>query len=859
MATTRLSSELPFRIRSRVFLKACGEMNISVTSSEGAAVLAPEHPAHAFSTAVPLSSDNLLLYGRAAHVSAGMAALRKSASTADRVRSRGSRSRFSFSVLGSESRFASAAAQSAYFSRRESGASSRGDVLEERSVAAKMSWAILSHLQAVDGSMAAEPEAPPCTLGAERAGKPLIPRRNFRLRKHRVAIAPPPAALCIACLAAAPPRQRGSTPRLHQTDGCTCLTERRASANNNISYCHFTFVLGLLPREAEDQVDQGPHAVAGAAAAGLVEGGAGDVPVDPLGRLDELLQKQRGVDRGGLGGRVGVGQVGDLRLDARRVLLRERQPPGELTGLVQPEKGLERALTGCDCWDRPQHVAHTLVVGKVTAVLVPCVGMKAPIPPPTQCDDATAGQGGSVNDVVHLELLGVDQGVGQSKPALGVGVVHLAQCYTPQHVAHLDGLAVGGRDHVAGPVGVRPGHVLAGGADEVDLHAARLERGNGLGGAENGRHAAHVELHQLDLAGGALDVQAAGVEHDALADEGDLGLDVPLADVGGVQELRGVAATLPDGQVGAHAQRAAVGLGQDLDRQPQGRVLLLHVVGHGHRVGVVGRRRDELTRRVHRHGERPAAPGHVGAVEDGAGGDVEGLQLVARVLVLPEALVHADFVEHAGDHRLHEVRCEVPEHQENVLAPVVGGDLGQGLRERVGVGAGDGLDGERAVGLGGEELDDLAANTCDAAQRDLPQLAREVGGRGHGAHAGLAGEEFRREALEPGQVEVRRLGGGRRLGREGQVEDDDVAIEPGEIGLRGRGRGREDVDAHAGRGSLGYREPVHHWDLSDQLSEHFGGSLRCALLGRPANGKEGKKHCYKNTDNAAVHFGHGPR
>ena len=74
-------------------------------------------------------------------------------------------------------------------------------------------------------------------------------------------------------------------------------------------------------------------------------------------------------------------------------------------------------------------------------------------------------------------------------------------------------------DDVAGPLRGAVGHVLdeADDADGVDLGLARGER---VHQADDGGGAAHVALHVFH-AGGRLDRDAAGVEDDALADEGD--------------------------------------------------------------------------------------------------------------------------------------------------------------------------------------------------------------------------------------------------------------------------------------------------------------------------------------------------
>ena len=104
-------------------------------------------------------------------------------------------------------------------------------------------------------------------------------------------------------------------------------------------------------------------------------------------------------------------------------------------------------------------------------------------------------------------LLGVVEEVGEDQTAFGVGV------------DDLDGLAGHRGDDIAGPLCGAVGHVLdqSDDADGIDLRLARGERMHQPG---DRRGAAHVALHVLH-AGGGLDRDAAGVEDDALADEGE--------------------------------------------------------------------------------------------------------------------------------------------------------------------------------------------------------------------------------------------------------------------------------------------------------------------------------------------------
>ena len=123
-------------------------------------------------------------------------------------------------------------------------------------------------------------------------------------------------------------------------------------------------------------------------------------------------------------------------------------------------------------------------------------------------DHDRAGQGREIDHELRLELvLHIPEHVGENEPAFGIGI------------DDLDRLAGHGFDDVARPLRIRPGHVLdeADGADRVDLGLARGER---MHQADDAGGARHVALHVLH-AGGGLDRNAAGIEDDALADEGD--------------------------------------------------------------------------------------------------------------------------------------------------------------------------------------------------------------------------------------------------------------------------------------------------------------------------------------------------
>ena len=123
-------------------------------------------------------------------------------------------------------------------------------------------------------------------------------------------------------------------------------------------------------------------------------------------------------------------------------------------------------------------------------------------------DHHRAGQRREIDHRLRLEaLLRVPETIGEHHAALGVGV------------EHLDGLSRHRRDDVARTLRAAARHVLdePDDADGVDL---RLALGELVHQPDHAGRARHVALHVLH-AGGGLERDAAGVEGDALADDGD--------------------------------------------------------------------------------------------------------------------------------------------------------------------------------------------------------------------------------------------------------------------------------------------------------------------------------------------------
>ena len=239
---------------------------------------------------------------------------------------------------------------------------------------------------------------------------------------------------------------------------------------------------------SDETVDQ-PHAECGGALRDRrrvlrAPGHAGNVQMRPGHAIGEALQEARGGDRTA-GAPAHVLHVGDLALQHLVVGLAQRHAPQ----LLAPGGA-----------GRLQVLRERLVVAEHPAVFMP-----------ERHDDA-ARERREIHHERWLEaLLAVPHHIAQYEAALGVGV------------DDLDRLAGIAGHHVAGALGRAAGHVLDQ-ADQPHHVHLRLAPGQGRHGADDRPGAGHVPLHVLHAARG-LDGDAAGVERDALADEGEwLGL-----------------------------------------------------------------------------------------------------------------------------------------------------------------------------------------------------------------------------------------------------------------------------------------------------------------------------------------------
>ena len=221
-------------------------------------------------------------------------------------------------------------------------------------------------------------------------------------------------------------------------------------------------------------------------------------------------------------------EVGHVALDAVLVFFVEGHPPHLLARRLR----------------RAQHAIGQALVGDEGAR-----------EPQAQRDHDGPGQRGQVHHLVGLDLLvRVHEGIGQGEASLGVGV------------ADLDGEAIHSAHDVARPLRSARGHVLRGRDEPVHLHG-QLQLGQGGEEAEHGGGARHVVLHAIHAVRG-LQVEAARVEGDALADHRHALARALPGLVGEVDKLGRLQAALGHAHVGAHAELLAVVAIEHLEAEP---------------------------------------------------------------------------------------------------------------------------------------------------------------------------------------------------------------------------------------------------------------------------------------------------
>ena len=204
-----------------------------------------------------------------------------------------------------------------------------------------------------------------------------------------------------------------------------------------------------------------------------------DVEVQPgLGGGDEALEEQRADDRAGKAAGRDVVEIGHLGIEHGVVGPPQRQAPQRIV--------LGAGMAG-------EIGGERFVVGVERRQLGP------------ERDPRRAGERSHVDEKIGALLVGERERVGEDEAALGVGV------------ADLDGEAVACAVDIERPERAAGDRIL----DRRNEHAQphrQLPVHDHVGEREHGRGAAHVLLHQQHRAFG-LDVEAAGVEAHALADQ----------------------------------------------------------------------------------------------------------------------------------------------------------------------------------------------------------------------------------------------------------------------------------------------------------------------------------------------------
>mmetsp|Transcript_21340 Transcript_21340/g.52576 ORF Transcript_21340/g.52576 Transcript_21340/m.52576 type:complete len:203 (-) Transcript_21340:639-1247(-) len=193
------------------------------------------------------------------------------------------------------------------------------------------------------------------------------------------------------------------------------------------------------------------------------------------------------------------------------------------------------------------------------------------------------------------------------------------------------------------------------------LDSLRLHQTDAAGRTQSGRAASHIKLHHLDHGSWAsLDVVAARIKGQTLANHSNLARHRPLGLVRHVNELGRLAGALSDTKVGAHAKLLAVLTLQDFALHTRLLCDLLCHIGEFRGRDVVRRSGDQVLAEGHAKGRLLGeAEGSLGAV-DGAPHKLDLLQR-QRLLVLllglePRVLVKRDqgsfghLLDHASVH-----------------------------------------------------------------------------------------------------------------------------------------------------------------------------------------------------------------
>ncbi len=277
--------------------------------------------------------------------------------------------------------------------------------------------------------------------------------------------------------------------------------------------------------------------------------------MQPGFRGDEPAQEQRRGDGAALAAGADIVEIGDFRIEHLIVRPPQRQPPHRIVlgGARARQFGGERIVVG----EERRHIGP-------------------------ERDARGAGERGEIDDQRRLVLVGQRERVGEHQPAFGVGI------------ADLDRDALARFVDVARPEAGAGDRILHRRNDDAqpNLQTARHDH---VSERERGRRPAHVLLH-IEHAGVVLDVETAGVEADALADQRDLRIAV-LAP-GQIDQPRRARGAGADRMHQREILRERIAAG-DLNLCA---VLLGQCAGGVFQFGrshIVGRRVDEIARQRH--------------------------------------------------------------------------------------------------------------------------------------------------------------------------------------------------------------------------------------------------------------------
>ncbi|EAP76608.1 hypothetical protein ISM_17120 [Roseovarius nubinhibens ISM] len=296
---------------------------------------------------------------------------------------------------------------------------------------------------------------------------------------------------------------------------------------------------------------------------GLDRGHPGNIEMDPRRSvLHETLQELRRGDRA-RSPPADVFHIGNLALEHVVIGLAQRHPP----------RALALGLGGAQ-----ELVADLVVIGKDPRLLM------------AEPDDDRPGQRRQIDHARRLVgLLRVPHHIRQNEPAFGIGVDHLHR------------VALHRGDHIAGPRRIARGHVFHQPDEPHDI-GLRLAQRQRPHGARHDARAAHIHGHVFH-ARRRFEADPAGVEHHALADQGQRRRVLVAAHPFHHRHFRRAVRALPHRQKTAHAQRGKLVFLEDFHRQTKA-FHLLDPLGEFRGGQVVGRLAHQIAGKEHALGHR---------------------------------------------------------------------------------------------------------------------------------------------------------------------------------------------------------------------------------------------------------------